>query len=278
MAQSELSGASPNAHLLIGQMPAPHDLHGHGWEGTGLSIAAHAIVLGILAYAATHVPEVAQTASGVTSRFKVVFLDRAGADGRRGSGETSAADPATPPQLIQARPIELTPAAHPIDTPPAPEMIIPAVMVQTEQMLPGAAVPVDPRSTARGSGPGGGRGPGSGPGESLGLGPGGPAGHGGVFGVGNGVNPPLLVKEVKPNYTGQAMRAKLQGAVEMEAVVLPDGSVDPASIRITRSLDSIFGLDEQASIAVKQWRFRPGTFEGRAIAVRVAVELTFTLR
>jgi TonB family protein len=82
--------------------------------------------------------------------------------------------------------------------------------------------------------------------------------------VGNGVGPPVLIKEVKPNYTAQAMGAKLQGAVEMEAVVLSDGSVDPASLRITRSLGSIFGLDQQAIIAVKQWRFRPGTFHGPA--------------
>ena len=275
MVQPEFSGASPNAHLLIGQMPAPHHLHGPGWEGTGLSIAAHAIVLGILAYAAAHVAAVADTTSGVPSRLKVVFLDRAGADGRRGSGETGSADPSTATQLIQAKPIVVTPSPHPMDT-PASEVIIPAVTLQTEPMLPGAAVPVDMRSNSRGFGPGGGRGPGSGPGE--GFGPGGP-GHGGdVFGVGTGVSSPVLVKEVKPSYTGQAMRAKLQGAVEMEAVVLPDGSVDPASVRVTRSLDSILGLDEQAIIAVKQWRFRPGTFHGRAVAVRVAVELTFTLR
>jgi hypothetical protein len=110
-AQSEFSGASPNAHLLIGQMPAPHQLHGPGWEGTGLSIAAHAILFGILAYAATHVSQVAQTASDATGRFKVVFLDRAGAgDGDRGGGPT-ASDPPRPAQLIQAKPIEITPAA-----------------------------------------------------------------------------------------------------------------------------------------------------------------------
>lgn len=31
-------------------------------------------------------------------------------------------------------------------------------------------------------------------------------------------------------------------------------------------------------IAVRQWRFRPGTFKGQPVAVRVNVELTFTLR
>jgi protein TonB len=83
---------------------------------------------------------------------------------------------------------------------------------------------------------------------------------------------------VKPNYTGDAMRAKLQGVVEMEAVVLPDGTVDPNRIKITRSLDATFGLDQQAIIAVKQWRFRPGTLKGQPVPVIVNVELTFTLR
>ena len=89
---------------------------------------------------------------------------------------------------------------------------------------------------------------------------------------------PVLIREVKPNYTGDAMRAKLQGIVEMEAVVLADGTIDPNRIKITRSLDSTFGLDQQAIIAVKQWRFRPGLYKGQPVPVRVNVELTFTLR
>ena len=99
-----------------------------------------------------------------------------------------------------------------------------------------------------------------------------------AFGPGNGVSPPQLIKEVKPNYTADAMRAKLQGVVEMQAVVLPDGTVDPSRIQITRSLDAAFGLDQQAIIAVKQWRFRPGMRSGQAVAAWVTVELTFTLR
>jgi TonB family protein len=64
----------------------------------------------------------------------------------------------------------------------------------------------------------------------------------------------------------------------MEAVVLADGTIDPNQIKITRSLDSTFGLDQQAIIAVKQWRFRPGLYKGQPVPVRVNVELTFTLR
>jgi TonB family protein len=273
MVQSEFFRASPNAHLLIGQMPAPHQLHGPGWEGTGLSIAAHAILLGVLVYAATHVPQVVQAASVVTDRLKVVLLDdRPGRGAARKGGGDESPDPSRPAELVPSKPIQLTPADRPMDTPTS-DVMVPVVTVQAQQMLPGALVPVDPRSLG-----GSGRGPGNGPGDGPGLGPGGLGGFGDAPGAGNGVSSPVLIKEVKPNYTAQAMGAKLQGAVEMEAVVLSDGSVDPASIRITRSLDSIFGLDQQAIIAVKQWRFRPGTFKGQAVAVRVNIELTFTLR
>ncbi len=51
---------------------------------------------------------------------------------------------------------------------------------------------------------------------------------------------------------------------------LPDGSVGGA--HIVRSLDSTFGLDEEAIKAVKQWRFRPGMRIGEAVPVEIVVE------
>jgi len=72
------------------------------------------------------------------------------------------------------------------------------------------------------------------------------------------------------------MRARLQGVVEVDAVVLPDGRV--GSLRIVRSLDRSFGLDANALEAVKEWRFRPGMLAGKPVAVLVRVELTFSLR
>ena len=76
--------------------------------------------------------------------------------------------------------------------------------------------------------------------------------------------------------TAEAMRAKVQGAVMVEAIVREDGSV--GQVRIVRSLDRTFGLDEEALRAVKNWRFRPGKHQGRNVAVIVEIELTFTLR
>jgi protein TonB len=97
-----------------------------------------------------------------------------------------------------------------------------------------------------------------------------------VYQPGNGVTSPRLIKEVKPNYTGDAMRAKIQGVVTMAAVVMPDGSV--GSVQITRSLDPTFGLDQEAIKTVKQWRFAPGTKLGQPVPVLVEIEMTFTLR
>ena len=99
--------------------------------------------------------------------------------------------------------------------------------------------------------------------------------QGEVYQIGKGVTSPVLIKEVKPNYTEGAMRRRVQGVVEMDVVVLEDGTVAD-DVKVTRSLDD--ELDKQAIQAVKQWRFRAGTKDGQAVRVRVNIEMTFTLR
>ena len=128
-----------------------------------------------------------------------------------------------------------------------------------------------------GGGAGTGRGSGVGPGDGSGLGPGYGGGFGGgAYRPGNGVTSPVLVREVKPNYTADAMRAKIQGVVWLEAVVMQDGSV--GQVRVTRSLDPTFGLDQEAERTVKKWVFRPGTRQGQAVPVLIEIEMSFTLR
>ena len=276
MTRTEFQYASPNAHLLIGEMPAPRQMDGRWREGTGLSIAAHAVALGILLYAATHVTQVAQTVAQVSGPLKV-FLDRPGPGGGQGSEGTTPRNPPRPPQIATTTPVQLTPVVNPADTPPMPQISIPVVASQANQMLPGELTALDPTTLGRGSGPGAGEGPGTSKGRGAGDGhPG--LGSGDLVGPGTGVISPELIREVKPLYTVDAMRAKVQGVVGLQAVVLPDGSIDPTRIVITRSLDPTFGLDQQAIIAVKQWKFRPGTRRGEPVAMLVDVELKFTLR
>ena len=90
-----------------------------------------------------------------------------------------------------------------------------------------------------------------------------------------GLKAPVLKHTVYPRYTSDAMRAKLQGVVEVQAVVMPDGSVSRA--RVTTSLDKAFGLDEQAVIAAKQWTFEPGELNGKSVPVAVSLKLEFRL-
>ena len=93
---------------------------------------------------------------------------------------------------------------------------------------------------------------------------------------GNGVMIPQVLREVKPDYTPEARKAGIQGLVELSVVVKDDGTV--GDVTVTRSLDQKYGLDEQAVIAMKKWQFKPGTKDGKPVAVRVNVEMTFTLK
>lgn len=99
---------------------------------------------------------------------------------------------------------------------------------------------------------------------------------GGVSVPGGAVQLPRPLKELKPQYTADAMRAKISGRVVVEAVVLPDGTV--GYVNVAQSLDPHHGLDQEAIKAVKMWRFEPGTRDGTAVPVLVSIELTFSLR
>lgn len=252
---------------------APDHPHSHAL-GTTLSIGVHGLILGVLLFITVQAPP-------HTNTLNVPVVLRApcggcpGPSGRSGgSGMEAAAERTT--KRDAPRP-ELTPVVRPPDITRV-AVLVPAVSVDQPQQLPGSAIALDP--IGRGIGPGagtdrgagfGGPGAGSGPGRDAGLG-------GDGSGPGGGATSPQLIREVRPAYTVEAMRAKVQGRVELEVIVLPDGTVDPKQIRIVRSLDTTFGLDAQAIEAVKQWRFRPGRQNDRAVPVRVSVELTFTLR
>ena len=75
--------------------------------------------------------------------------------------------------------------------------------------------------------------------------------------------------------TPDAMRAKVQGVVELEAVVGPNGVI--TEIRVLKSLDRAFGLDEEAIKTAKQWLFRPGRFQGQNVPVVVVIQMEFRL-
>ena len=80
----------------------------------------------------------------------------------------------------------------------------------------------------------------------------------------------------KPQYTSEALNEEITGSVYLELVVLPDGTV--GDVRITRSLDPVFGLDEEAVKPVRQWLFKPGARFGEPVEILVNLAIDINLR
>ena len=157
---------------------------------------------------------------------------------------------------------------------PTEVVAIPAKpMADAIQALAGA-IASDSATNALGRGTGGISGDDTGPPRGAGNGP---RGFGdGAMPDGPGVTMPTLIERVAPRYTADAMRARIQGSVWLECVVLPDGSV--GDVRVIRSLDRVFGLDQEAIVAARRWRFRAGRLNGQPVPVIVSIELTFNVR
>ena len=270
-------GASPNARFLAGSLPTSDT----SWKSfllrSSWSVVMHVVGLLLFLYIVTR-PGAFATLAKVIDRPDITWVAMPGPGGGGGGGGNKQPDPPrkaeiTPPKTRVVEP------PKPEPTKPVPQANIPAITSVAE--LPGAATSVPEPTAAQGAGTGGGGGTGTGtgvgPGTGSGYGDGSGGGTGGgVYREGNGVSSPVLIRELKPNYTGEAMRARIQGIVTVEAVVMTDGSVGEA--HIIRSLDQQFGLDKEALKTVKQWRFRPGMLKGQAVPVLIQIELSFTLR
>ena len=98
----------------------------------------------------------------------------------------------------------------------------------------------------------------------------------GALSPGPGVQNPILVLKVTPKYTAAARRAGIQGEVELDAVVRTDGAI--GEVRVARSLDKAFGLDDQAIEAARQWTFQPARLaNGKPVPIIVKLVLQFKL-
>jgi periplasmic protein TonB len=222
----------------------------------------------------------------------IIWLSEPGPGGGGGGGGNKMKEPPRKAELpgkdkitvpVQKPPKLEPPQQVKKEPDPIAQLNIPAKeLAAAQDSLPGIIeAPQGPPTPSQGSGSGGGAGTGTGtgigPGSGSGLGPGSGGGTGGgTYRPGNGVTTPVVLREVKPQYTSDAMRAKVQGSVLLECIVRADGSV--GDVKVARSLDPVFGLDLEAMKAARQWRFRPGMRQGEPVAVLVVIELTFTLR
>jgi TonB family protein len=285
-----LQGASPNAVFMAGDVPHGASEKLRFGNAFGVSFFTHLAIFVLGVFVVANLPDPPVTSTPFDMPRDIIWLAQEGPGGGGGGGGNRMPDPPRKaemkgPDKITVpidKPPKLENPKPPKDVPkPEQQVVIPAVAASAGiQEMPGALSGL-PSAPSQGSGSGGGAGTGTGtgigPGSGSGLGPGSGGGTGGgVYRPGNGVMPPKLLHEVKPSYTADAMRAKIQGVVTLEAVVMPDGSV--GNVQIIRSLDPTFGLDEEAKKTVRKWRFSPGSRLGQPVAVLVEIEMTFTLR
>jgi protein TonB len=248
------------------------------------------LVVGLVRFGGTGTPLAVVTPDQTTVRL--VWLAEAGPGGGGGGGGNRRKEPPRPAEApghdAVTVPVAPKPTIQPLEQ-PAPEpppnqtLDIPARSLATSiTSLPGALdVPPGPPTTSQGPGSDGGAGSGSkggnGPGKGLGLGRGLDRGVGdGPYQIGNDVTRPIEVRKGVPQYTSDAMRARVQGSVIVECVVQATGLC--SDIRVVRSLEPSFGLNDEAMKAARQWRFRPGTRKGEPVPVVVTLEVEFTLR
>ena len=161
----------------------------------------------------------------------------------------------------------------------------PAIMMPKDIQLPNNNLPNlgDPRTSvvgpaSNGSGSGAGMGTGSGggigSGKGNGYGPGEGGGYGGgLYHVGGGVSAPQLIFAPDPEFSDEARRAKYQGVCVVSLIV--DAQGNPQRVQVVRHLG--MGLDEKAVEAVKQYKFKPATLQGKPVPVEVNIEVNFRI-
>ncbi len=198
---------------------------------------------------------------------------------KKAGGGGGAADklPASKGQLPKFALIQLS---HPVVHPPEhPEIAVtPTVLGNPDIHLPNNKMdnwgdPLghsmnDSMGNGHGGGVGNGNGNGVGPGEGYGTGGGTPNAGTGGYGT------PACLYCPRADYSDEAMKVKVQGVVELIAVITPDGRV--TDVHVAKGLG--LGLDEKAIDAVRTWRLKPALGpDGKPASVRQIIEVTFQL-
>lgn len=91
--------------------------------------------------------------------------------------------------------------------------------------------------------------------------------------VGGKVQPPKLLRQVRPAYPQGPKEAGLQGPVLMRAAILKDGSI--GELTVMGDADPL--LAAEAENAVRQWRYQPALLNGQPVEVPTTIEVDFRL-
>jgi TonB family protein len=78
--------------------------------------------------------------------------------------------------------------------------------------------------------------------------------------------------KVQPEYPAMAKQLKIEGAVELEAVVAENGAVEKVNIVSGNPV-----LTRPAADAVKKWKFAPFTEDGKTVKALVPISMNFKM-
>jgi len=81
-----------------------------------------------------------------------------------------------------------------------------------------------------------------------------------------------VVTKVQPEYPPIARQLKVHGVAELEAVVSEDGMVEKVNILSGNPV-----LTKPAADALKRWKFRPFTSDGKPVKALAPVSFDFSL-
>jgi len=91
--------------------------------------------------------------------------------------------------------------------------------------------------------------------------------------VGGNVQAANLINKVAPAYPPAAKQARVQGTVELSAIIGKDGHVQELKVVRGHPL-----LIEAALNAAKQWAYRPTLINGEPVEVSTTIDVTFALQ
>jgi protein TonB len=92
--------------------------------------------------------------------------------------------------------------------------------------------------------------------------------------VGGDVKAPEKISAPPPQYTEIARKARIQGVVIVQAIIDKEGNV--TNVKVLKGLP--MGLEEAAVDAIKQWKFKPATLNGRPVTVYFNLTVNFKLQ
>jgi len=193
-------------------------------------------------------------------------------DGGGGQHELSPATQGHLPKFAQQQMLPLkAPPMQEAKITIEPTLVMQKDLKMADNTLPNLGLP---SSSLRGVSLGNGLGTGLGSGHGAGIGPGaGGNTGGGVMHIGGSVKAPIVLRSVDPEYSEEARKAKFSGNVQVYLVVDENGN--PTHVRVVRGIG--MGLDEKAAEAVKQYKFKPATQNGKPVEVDMYVDVGFQI-